>query len=68
MFHGQSTIPERRGRTGKTWKKALNGTSTKKYMFTPSEFFTGGEVDTHSADTSGGDKYVLDKTGCYFIL
>ena len=43
--------------------KAYNGTNTKMFFQTPSEFFSGGDVDKSKADTSGGLKTVLDKSG-----
>ena len=43
--------------------KAYNGTNSKIFFQTPSDFFLGDNVDKGTADTSGGLKTVLDKSG-----
>ena len=46
-----------------TPNKAYNGTNSRKYYFTPSEFYIGREVGSESADTTKNVVGVLDRSG-----
>ncbi|KAK7094522.1 uncharacterized protein [Littorina saxatilis] len=48
---------------GMTPEKAYNGTNSKAYYLTPSQFFSGGEVGRDKADTTRNSVGVLDKSG-----
>lgn len=43
--------------------KEYNGTDSRRYYRTPTQFFTGGNVDRSRADTTPGTVCVLDKDG-----
>ena len=52
------------GRNGRhNLDKALNGTNSKDYYLTPVQFFSGGEVDKDTADTTRSSVGVLDRNG-----
>ena len=52
------------GRNGRhNLDKALNGTNSKNYYLTPVHFFSGGEVDKDTADTTRSSVGVLDRNG-----
>ena len=62
--HNSKSTVVANGRNGKeTLENAYNGTYNRLYFRTPNEFYTGLEVDTDAADTSGGSYGVLDKDG-----
>ena len=48
---------------GTTPEKAYNGTNSKKYYITPTEFYLGREVSSGAADTTRNGVGVLDKNG-----
>ncbi|XP_048585291.1 uncharacterized protein LOC116604390 [Nematostella vectensis] len=48
---------------GKTLAKAFNGTHSRAFYMTPTEFFSGEEVGTGAADTTKGAVGVLDRSG-----
>ena len=43
--------------------KSFNGTNSKIFYQTPTEFYEGGEISTDPADTTRGSVCVLDQTG-----
>lgn len=50
------------------WKLALNGTNHRSYYRTPAAFFSSIKTDEGKADTSGGNKGVLDREGMMRIV
>ena len=66
QYHGNHnsktpvTTNGRKGTCSNEAKVAYNGTNSKFYYITPSEFYTGGHVGRTSADTARGTVCVID--------
>ena len=59
----ENAVREKNRNGGKTQYTAFNGSSSKMFYRTPSDFFTGKRLSKDAADTSGRSVGVLNETG-----